>query len=505
MAALRRGKLLFVFGLLVLGLSACSAQQAGQTTFTVLTYNVENLFDVDGVALFEDYQIDQSREPLGYSRRKFLSKLQTITAVLQAVNDGEGPEIILFQELEADFTPDSSVSSAGDFVEEYADITVESMLTSEWSDAYAGIPAEAWLLKSLSEQGMSGYHVAVTASRGLESGIAHANAIFSKFPLREVQGHPLRQARDILEAEIDVKGRPFYVYVNHWKSGASNPEREPIRVENAKVLRGLLDARLRMDPQADILVAGDLNSHYNHSILYPDIQTGINDVLGSTGAEDFSQGDLYNLWFELPPEARYSEVWRGRRGSLMNMLLTPGLYDAEGISYVDGSYNKLVLPGLNADAIGRPLAWHFTGSTGGGASDHFPIYASFRIGSFQARDPLSLGRDAPDFERPLNVYDYTGPLDLADGSFLNPLNDAELAPYVGHLYTVNARVKSIHPLRIEVGTRVWPAYYTNRSMIGEAGLPAYLKRHEGRVRLVVKPGFYRGASQLVVENILGTW
>ena len=51
--------------------------------------------------------------------------------------------------------------------------------------------------------------------------------------------------------------------------------------------------------------------------------------------------DLYNLWFELPVEQRYSEVWRGRRGTLMHLLVTRGLYDAAGISYVDGSFNKL--------------------------------------------------------------------------------------------------------------------------------------------------------------------
>lgn len=494
----------FFLTVLALATTACTTQEPPEpTTFTVVTYNVENLFDVDDVAMFNDYKL--SDKPFGYTRAKFLTKLENTTAVLKTVNEGKGPEIILFQELESDFTPESTVTDFDAFLDQYSGQSVGSMLGSDWSEDYAGFPSAAWLLKSLTDSGLTGYQVVTVPSRGMDSGIAHTNAVFSKFPILKVERHPLVQARDIIEAEIDVYDHPLYVYVNHWKSGASNPKREPIRVANAKVLRGLIDARLAANPQADIIVAGDLNSHYNHSILYPDIETGINDVLGSDGAESFDRNDLYNLWFELPPEQRYSEVWKGRRGTLMHMLLTRGLYDNFGISYVDGSYDKLIVPGLNADAIGRPFKWHFTGETGGGTSDHFPVYARFTTTPFEPTSQLSPGEDALDEELPLNVYDYPGELDLIDGSFLEPLSDAELAPYVAHLYTVDATVLSIKPLRIQVGERVWSAYYSNRSMIEEGGLPSYQKNNEGKVRLVVQPNFYYGKRQLIIENILGEW
>ena len=57
--------------------------------FTVVTYNVENLFDADGVAIFEDYKVDS-----GYTPRKLLTKLQAITNVLKSVDDGDTPEIV---------------------------------------------------------------------------------------------------------------------------------------------------------------------------------------------------------------------------------------------------------------------------------------------------------------------------------------------------------------------------------------------------------------------------
>ena len=271
------------------------------------------------------------------------------------------------------------------------------------------------------------------------------------------------------------------------------------------MLRSLIDARLESDPQADVIIAGDLNSHYNHSALFPEIVTGVNDILGSSGSESFYETDLYNLWFELAPEARYSEVWRGRIGTLMHMLITPGLYDDSGISYIDGSFDKLVIPGINADAIGRPVRWHSAGETGGGVSDHFPVYARFSLGAFKATSTLSSGRNVSAHSFPLNVAEFNGDLNLKDGSFLNFLSDAELIPYVGQLYTVNAYVESIRPLRLKVGRRTWPAYYSDPRFIEEGGLPLYVDNHRGQVSLVVQFNFYRGKSQLIVEDILGSW
>jgi endonuclease/exonuclease/phosphatase family metal-dependent hydrolase len=469
-------------------------------TFTVVTYNVENLFDADGVAMFDDYKVDS-----GYTPRKLLTKLQAITNVLKSVDDGDTPEIVLFQELEADFTPESTVEDYDAFLEMHSDTTVANMLDTEWSNDYAGYPASAWLLKALADEGLTGYHVVTAEYRGRGLGSAHTNAIFSTFPIISHQAHPLVLARDIIEAEIEVEGQSLFVYVNHWKSGASNRNLEPVRVENAKVLRSLIDARLVTDPQADIIIAGDLNSHYNHSALFPEMVTGVNDILGSTGRESFNEADLYNLWFELAPEARYSEVWRGRIGSLMHILITRGLYDDSGISYIDGSFNKLVISGINADAIGRPIRWHSTGETGGGVSDHFPVYARFSLGAFEATSALSKGEDVSDFEYPLTVTEFNGDLNLSDGSFLNSLSDGELIPYVGQLYTVDAIVESIRPLRLKVDRRTWPAYYSDPSYIEEDGLPLYIKKHSGQVSLIVQFNFYRGKSQLIVEDILGTW
>jgi len=122
----------------------CSVDELRQPTeFSVVAYNVENLFDVDGVAIFSDYQQDEPGAPFAYSRRKLLTKLEHAAAVLSALESG-GPDVILFQELEGDFTPESQVTDYAGFLQEHAGMTVYDMIVREWQPQYAGIQAVAW-------------------------------------------------------------------------------------------------------------------------------------------------------------------------------------------------------------------------------------------------------------------------------------------------------------------------------------------------------------------------
>ncbi|MEO0509355.1 MAG: endonuclease/exonuclease/phosphatase family protein [Verrucomicrobiota bacterium] len=475
----------------------CAAEE--ETKFTVVAYNVENFFDIDGVAMFDDYKVPDEPGAFTYSRHKLATKLNNAVAVLKTLDSGAGPDVILFQEFENDFTPESSVEDFDAFLSAHIETTVNEMLLEGWKEEFAGIPSVAWMVKAMADAGMSGYEVAVAPVKTFDSGIAHVNAIFSRFPIQQAISHPTPDARDILEAQLSVNGNAIWVYCNHWKSGASSPSREPIRVENAKTLRALVDARLAEDPQADIIIGGDLNSHYNHSILFPEIETGINDVLGSHGSEAFAENDLYNLWFELPVPERYSEVWRGRRGTLMHLLVSSGLYDGAGVSYVDQSFDKLVIKGLNADQLGRPRSWHFAGKTGGGVSDHFPVFAKFSTASFSPVADLSTGLDAPAEEIPLGFESENVRIGaLPDGEYLAELTDDELAAKVDILHVVEAEVTSFRPLRLRVNQNDWAAYAPasrNVDQLRRIGL-------RKKTPMVVSPGFWRGERQLIVEGIV---
>lgn len=363
-------RILFLLLILSAGWSAAWAR-----SFSVVVYNVENLFDADGVAVYDDYKAP------GYTAAHLSTKLGNIARVLARVDKGNGPDVIVFAEIEADQTPASTVKDAGKWIEALGAKTYAELLAqSPLPDDLAGAPAEAWLLKALHDEGIGGY-TAVSGDDG-SGRIAVKCMIFSRFPVTATRLHPIRNARPILEAKLDVDGHPLYVFANHWKSGAGDPATEADRRQNASVLRARLDELLKADPNADILVGGDLNSHYNQKTRYREMgETGINDILGSQGNELAVRGkdrDLYNLWFELPSDARGSDVFRGEWGTLMHLLVSRGLYDMRGVQYEDNSFAVMKIPGLNSDSLGLPLRWKPFSATGSGFSDHFPLYARFR-------------------------------------------------------------------------------------------------------------------------------
>jgi hypothetical protein len=346
--------------------------------FIVLVYNVENLFDADGKAMFEDYQ------PARYSRAHVLTKLQNITKTVARFENGRGPDVILFQEIEADLTPGPTAPDYAAVLQRFAGWKIEEMLGGKFTPEIADLPAEALLLKAMHDAGLTGYTVVAAEnikSPDSKNPLGQKNVTFTRFPVKAVRSHPTLDARAILEVLVDADGHPLHLFNNHWKSGASSPETEPARMANARTLRDRLDEILRADPNADIIIGGDFNSQYNQKQRNPQLKiTGLNDILGSQGNELAVRGkqrDLYNLWFELSPGERGSDTYQGEWGTLMQMLITRGLYDYRGVQYIDNSFGVAKIPGLNVDDSGLPVRWSFAGPAGSGFSDHFPIYAKF--------------------------------------------------------------------------------------------------------------------------------
>jgi endonuclease/exonuclease/phosphatase family metal-dependent hydrolase len=347
--------------------------------FMVLVYNVENLHDADGVAQFEDYQ------PARYSKAHVLTKLNNIAKVLGQFEGGRGPDVILFQEIEVDFTPGKTAPNYEQILATYAGVKIEDMLGTKFTAEVGDLPAEALLLKTLADRGLTGYRVAVPdviTAAGTDRKLEQKCVVFTRFPIKQVKAHATENARAILEVQIDVDGAPLYLFDNHWKSGAGDAETEKTRVANARTLRTRLNEIFKADPNADVLLGGDFNSQYNQSRRYAKTmkETGLNDVLGSQGNELAVRGttrDLYNLWYEVLAEQRGSDTFRGEWGTLMQMMISRGLYDYRGVQYVDNSFGVAKIPGLNADAKGLPVRWSGDGPAGAGFSDHFPIYAKF--------------------------------------------------------------------------------------------------------------------------------
>ena len=355
---------------------------------SIVAYNVENLFDLDGIASYEDYSSDK------YTPRHLLVKARNAAKVLSTVDAGRGPDVLILNEIEIDQTPDTTGMKVADWLDSVKGRTLEEVLSpSPLPPETSSLPAEFWLLKALEDAGLGRYHLAIPdeSPGSHEDGRSRSvkNVIISRFPVIAVKTHHTLNARAILEAQLDVNGHPLTVFANHWKSGAGDIDNERIRMANARTLRDRLNDIFKQDPAADVILAGDFNSHYNQTLRYPDFKkSAINEGLGSQGNEtalSSGKADFYNLWFELPPEKRGSDVYQNKWGTLMHLIVSRGLYDTKGLQYEDNSFEVLAIPGLNADSLGRPLRWSRS-SNPSGFSDHFPILARFRVSDSKSKD-----------------------------------------------------------------------------------------------------------------------
>ncbi len=496
-----RARLARLCAAVVLG-AACSLLPARD--FTVTVYNVENLFDIDGVAAYDQYA------PAHYGAAQLRTKVNNIAAVLQRIGDGTGPDIVLLNELEIDQTPPARPVEAAELLRRFDDKSLAELLANP-SPESADLPAEFYLLRALGEHGLKGYAVVSGGDRPSPADTAHPNvqqsAVLTRFPVKAVRRHPTAGARQILEVLVEVEGSPLYLFCNHWKSGASDPATEPLRIGNAQVLRKRLDEILAAEPHADILIGGDFNSQYNQRQRYGALmpRTAINDVLRSQGDELAVRGsehDLYNLWYELPADRRGSDVYRNEWGTLIQLIVTRGLYDCRGVQYIDNSFAVARFPGLNVDAAGGPVRWDNAGQ-GSGFSDHLPVSARFRTVADNAPDRWMPLTQAAGTEEAAAVVTRVAndAIDLAGTAVAESQIPAGANLQDGSwnrkLFRVEGKVVGEHPFRIEFHGLVWEVYAPDATLRTEI----WNAHHVGdSIRFYGELGSYKGRWQFVVQD-----
>ncbi|MFO7840273.1 MAG: endonuclease/exonuclease/phosphatase family protein [Desulfosalsimonadaceae bacterium] len=225
-------------------------------------------------------------------------------------------------------------------------------------------------------------------------------ALLSRCPVaatKEIEV-PGEASRNILQARVIVKDLPLLVFVTHWKSKNAPESR---RLPYARSLAAALASHER---DAEFVIAGDLNSNYNEFQTLaktPGLNdtggtTGINHILGTLregrlvrerdlAGDAACENRLYNLWLELEKKRRWSVRFFGRPGSPDHIIVSSGLYDGKGLSYIDNSFDK-----FDPDYLfcgGGICRWKRAAKgrgrhLGGGYSDHLPLFAWFGKGEF---------------------------------------------------------------------------------------------------------------------------
>ena len=320
--------------------------------FRIVSYNVENLFDLQADAT--DYPDYRPNGKTGWDRSVLSVKLKNIASVIKDMD----AEIVALQEIESE-------------------------------------KALALLQKQLSMMGTNYRYSAIAGQRPTSVKCA----VLSTFPIVEkkdlVVGH--KKERNILKITVEIADHPLIMYVNHWKS-KSGPESK--RIKYAKVLA---DEIAKQPCDADYILIGDFNADYNEYETFKDIPrfndtrgiTGINHVLHTIrDGRMVTESDLthpkncrylYNLWLEVPSYRRWSVKFFRRKNSPDSIIVSKALYDAKGISYVDNSFNKFDPDYLFED--NKVFRWQRGDNgkgrhLGRGYSDHLPVFAGFSTEPF---------------------------------------------------------------------------------------------------------------------------
>jgi len=176
--------------------------------------------------------------------------------------------------------------------------------------------------------------------------------------------------RDILHVKGVIQNLDTVnVFVNHWSSRrGGDVETEPKRIAAATVLRKAIDELLTLNPDAKIIIMGDMNDE--------PVNKSLSEVLGASDGSN--NAGLINLMFELDKANKGSYNYKGDWNMIDNLIVSRNMLEGNGLKVKNSTgyvyqakwfmyYNK-------TDKILVPNKTYGGDNYYGGASDHLPVY-----------------------------------------------------------------------------------------------------------------------------------
>jgi len=198
-------------------------------------------------------------------------------------------------------------------------------------------------------------------------------ALLSRFPIVKSSSLFMKdQARGIHRVELSIQAHTLILYLNHWPA---HKEKEDERLVYATTLHNAL----LKDKEKEVVLVGDFNSPLQ--IKSEEWGVAFHHVLKAASGE----GELKNLWLELPQKERYSHTYGKSRSALDHIVVSKRLEDGKGIEYRPKSFQTFKTSYLfNEEGI--PKRWQISDRgrgkhLGEGFSDHLPLRATFHIHS----------------------------------------------------------------------------------------------------------------------------
>lgn len=304
-------------------------------------YNLENLYDT----INQEFTDDEEFTPTGtrrYTGEVYIDKLQHLARVVS--------------ELGTDHSPD------GPAILGIAEIENRSVLRDLCDQ------------EKLKSRGYQIVHYDSRDIRGVDVGLLY-NPKYFKVLKSDKLFVDLSQfgegiTRDILWVQGLYLGEELHVMVAHWPSRRGGEEASmPRRCKAAEIMRAKADSIYAQNPNANIIVMGDLNDDPTSPSIVKCLKAvgekynAINTLFYNPFAEYFKKG-IGTL--------AYNDAWN----LFDQIMLSSSLLNRERLIYFEGAYifrrNYMIQP--SGQYRGYPLRTFNGDIYQGGYSDHFPTY-----------------------------------------------------------------------------------------------------------------------------------
>ena len=337
-------RLLMMLALLLAGINSASAQKTNYKVGLIGFYNLENFYDT----INDPNKSDEEFLPNGtkhYTGEVYLDKIGRLAEVLSQIG--------------TDLSPDG-LSIIGN-----AEIENENVLQDLVRHP---------LLKS---RGYKVVHYDSPDERGVDVALLYNPKYFTPLfseslfvPIFNQDGTP-RMTRDILFVYGKFDGEDMYIMVGHWPSRRGGEEvSAPNRAIAAGVCRHKADSITKINPDAKIVIMGDLNDD--------PISPSVAKVIGSKGEKDkVERGGIYNPWVGMYKQGigtlAYNDSW-----NLFDQIMVSSGFlsnNQTGYFFKDAHiFSKPWMIQTTGRYKGYPKRTYDFDNYMAGYSDHFPTY-----------------------------------------------------------------------------------------------------------------------------------
>jgi predicted extracellular nuclease len=316
--------------------SCTSVKKSLRREYTVVSYNVENLFDtVDDPKIPDEEFLPTSEKK--WDNEKYQKKLADLARVISEVNPKEMPEVVGLIEVENRTVLEDLVKTGKLNGQGYA-------IVHEESPDYRGID------------------VALIYRKDAFQEIGH-EVLPVIFP-----DDPEFKTRDILHLTGKMRNKTVHLFVNHWPSRIGGDEKtEPKRVLAASVLKSKVDQILAIDPKARIIIMGDMNDE--------PVNKSLQETLGAAAPD--SGTPLVNLMMPDDVAGKGTYFYSGAWNMLDNLVVSEAVLKGKGMQVEGGKGNIfsndwMIFTNKNGDKT--PNRSYVGNKYVNGVSDHFPVY-----------------------------------------------------------------------------------------------------------------------------------